>query len=180
MSTPAGQQLPHQPSVLLDAVLNVHLLLLQGNTVLSLPVAPALIWPLGFLPGAVHKSPKQHSPFGEWGALVAWQSSGTNSCTGKGNPTPRPLQSDRVSGRWVQELGGESPQIAPRLLGCSPPAVSSRKQPRVQSCEPGYPPRAPSSPCMGRGGSTAPRARVAAGQRPFLVPLVAGACPVTS
>lgn len=123
MSTPAGQQLPHQPSVLLDAVLNVHLLLLQGNTALSLPVAPAPIWPLGFLPGAAHKSSKKYSPFGEWGAPGAWQSSWTNSCTGKGNPTPTPLQSGRSVGGGCRSFSGESPPeqppdslAAPRLL----------------------------------------------------------------
>lgn len=35
MSIPTAQQLPHQPPILLDAVLDINLLLLQGNKVLS-------------------------------------------------------------------------------------------------------------------------------------------------
>lgn len=69
VSVPAVQQLPHQPLVLLDPVLNINFLLLQGNTVLSLPALAAALAPApACLPGAwglfseaAYKSSGQHS-----------------------------------------------------------------------------------------------------------------------
>lgn len=85
----------------------------------------------------------------------------------------------QVRGRQVQAAGasvGKALHIASRSLGCFLPAASSSEQPRVQGCEPH---EGSSSPCMCRGGPTAPHVRAAVGQRASPAPLAAGPSPVT-
>lgn len=108
MSAPPAQQLPHQPSVLLDAVLNINLLLLQGNTALSPPAlaaapvpAPAcLSSPGGLFTGTVYKSSGQHSSPRAGGT---GRSSWINSHTRKEIPTPHVSALGWAGGRQVQQ-----------------------------------------------------------------------------
>lgn len=156
-------------------MLNIHLLLLQ-ETVLSTPAAPVLTQP------SVHEETAlmvclqgSAAPVENGGHQVLIQTDQFLHRAGELHVHVSALQ--QVRGRQVQAAGasvGKALHIASRSLGCFLPAASSSEQPRVQGCEPH---EGSSSPCMCRGGPTAPRVRAAVGQRAS--PAAAGPSPVT-
>lgn len=108
VSIPTAQQLPHQLPVLPDAVLDINLLLLQGNKALS--SSPQLLLS-GLFPGAVCRSSGQHSPL-ELKALG--EAVGSITSVGKRNSTPIVCTG---MGWWEMGAGGSvrntGPQAAP-------------------------------------------------------------------
>lgn len=187
MSTPAAQQLPHQPSVLLDAVLNINLLLLQGNTPLSPPAlaaapapAPArLTGPWGLFSGAVCKSSGQCSPPARGALGEAVRSTLTQ---GRESPHLMSVHWDGLVGDGCRRrsfCGEHAPSRPPKSFGCPLPAPAVVNS---QGHELGAPVRAPLPPSPLPAWAEAwwpPCPRAAAGQRPFPIPLAASPSPVT-
>lgn len=107
MSIASAQQLPHQPPVLPDAVLDINLLLLQGNKALS-SSAPAL---RTVLRGCLQEL-RAAQPPGTEGEAV-----GSITSVGKRNPT-----ADVCTGMGWWEMGAGAsvrstePQAAPQTL----------------------------------------------------------------
>lgn len=117
MSIPTAQQLPHQPPVLPDAVLDINLLFLQGNKALS---SPALEQPQLLLSelfsGAVNRSSGQHSPL-ELKALG--EAVGLITSVEKRNPTPNVCTGMgwwEVGAAAGASVGNTGPQAAPKIL----------------------------------------------------------------